>query len=57
MKVIAAVCLVEREEAGGRAALEAALRAGLPAAQSPPFLRLFTANDVRAAHIRQLSQV
>jgi orotate phosphoribosyltransferase len=57
MKVIAAVCLVEREEAQGRAALEAALQAGLPAAQSPPFLRLYTANDVRAAHIRQLSQV
>ena len=48
MKVIAAVCLVEREEAGGRAALEAAC-------QGAPFLRLYTANDVRAAHIRQLS--
>jgi orotate phosphoribosyltransferase len=48
MKVIAAVCLVEREEAGGRATLEAAC-------QDAPFLRLYTANDVRAAHIRQLS--
>jgi orotate phosphoribosyltransferase len=48
MKVIAAVCLVEREEAAGRAALEAAC-------QGAPFLSLFTANDVRAAHIRQLS--
>jgi len=47
MKVIAAVCLVEREEAGGRAALEAAC-------QGAPFLRLYTANDVRAAHVRQL---
>jgi orotate phosphoribosyltransferase len=47
MRVIAAVCLVEREEAGGRAALEAAC-------QSAPFLRLYTANDVRAAHVRQL---
>jgi orotate phosphoribosyltransferase len=46
MKVIAAVCLVEREEANGRPALEAAC-------QGAPFLRLFTANDVRAAHVRQ----
>lgn len=46
MKVIAAVCLVEREEAKGRAALEAAC-------EGAPFLRLYTANDVRAAHIRQ----
>lgn len=44
MQVIAAVCLVEREEAKGRAALAAAC-------QGAPFLRLFTANDVRAAHI------
>src|ERR1700691_3440711 len=48
MRVIAAICLVERQEAGGRAALEAAC-------QGAPFLRLFTANDVCAAHIRQLS--
>jgi len=48
MKVIAAGCLVEREEAAGRAALEAACHGA-------PFLSLFTANDVRAAHIRQLS--
>lgn len=46
MNVIAAICLVEREEAGGRAALEAAC-------QGAPFLRLYTANDVRAAHVRQ----
>jgi orotate phosphoribosyltransferase len=46
MNVIAAICLVEREEAGGRAALEAAC-------QGAPFVRLYTANDVRAAHIRQ----
>jgi len=58
MKVIAAVCLVEREEAQGRAALEAALNAGEPGSRkehAPPFLRLYTANDVRAAHVRQLS--
>ncbi|HEV2280357.1 MAG TPA: orotate phosphoribosyltransferase [Acidobacteriaceae bacterium] len=46
MRVIAAVCLVEREEANGRPALEAA-------GQGAPFIRLYTANDVRAAHIRQ----
>jgi orotate phosphoribosyltransferase len=46
MTVIAAICLVEREEAGGRAALEAAC-------QGAPFLRLYTANEVRASHIRQ----
>ena len=43
---IAAICLVEREEANGRPALEAAC-------QGAPFIRLYTANDVRAAHIRQ----
>lgn len=46
MKVAAVVCIVEREEANGRPAVEAA-------AQGAPFLRLFTANDVRAEHIRQ----
>jgi orotate phosphoribosyltransferase len=47
MHVIAAICLVEREEAGGRSALEAACHGA-------PFIRLYTANDVRASHIRQL---
>ena len=47
MVVAAVVCIVEREEANGRPAVEAA-------AQGAPFLRLFTANDVRAEHIRQL---
>jgi orotate phosphoribosyltransferase len=46
MIVAAVVCIVEREEANGRPAVEAA-------AQGAPFLRLFTANDVRAEHIRQ----
>jgi orotate phosphoribosyltransferase len=46
MRVIAAICLVEREEANGRPALEAAC-------QGAPFIRLYTANDVRAAHIRR----
>ena len=46
MVVAAVVCIVEREEANGRPAVEAA-------AAGAPFLRLFTANDVRAEHIRQ----
>lgn len=48
MKVIAAICLVEREEAKGRAALE-------KACGDAPFLRLFTANDVRGEHVRHLA--
>lgn len=47
MNVIAALCLVEREEANGRPAVEAAC-------QGAPFLSLFTANEVRAAHVAQL---
>jgi orotate phosphoribosyltransferase len=43
--VVGAICLVEREEAQGRPEVEAAAR---PA----PFVSLFTANDVRAAHTR-----
>jgi orotate phosphoribosyltransferase len=46
MKVVAVVCIVEREEANGRPAVEAA-------AQNAPFLRLFSANEVRAEHIHQ----
>jgi orotate phosphoribosyltransferase len=42
------VCLVEREEANGRPAVEAA-------AQGAPFLSLFTAAEVRAEHLKQLS--
>ena len=45
MIVAAVVCIVEREEANGRPAVEAA-------AAGAPFLRLFTASDVRAEHIR-----
>ena len=48
MTVAAVVCIVEREEANGRPAVEAAAR-------DAPFLRLFTANEVRAEHIRQLA--
>ena len=47
MTVVAVVCIVERQEAGGRPAVEAA-------AADAPFLRLFTANEVRAEHVRQL---
>ena len=48
MIVAAVVCIVEREEAAGRPAVEAA-------AKTAPFLRLFTANEVRAEHVKQLS--
>ncbi|WP_263357471.1 orotate phosphoribosyltransferase [Acidicapsa ligni] len=48
MVVAAVVCLVERQEAGGRPAVEAA-------AGDAPFLALFTANDVRAEHIKTAS--
>lgn len=46
MTVAAVVCIVEREEANGRPAVEAA-------AKDAPFLRLFSANQVRAEHVRQ----
>jgi orotate phosphoribosyltransferase len=46
MQVVAVVCIVEREEANGRPAVEAA-------AKGAPFLRLYTANDVRAEHVKQ----
>jgi orotate phosphoribosyltransferase len=48
MVVAAVVCIVERQEANGRPAVEAA-------AAGAPFLSLFTANDVRAEHVKQLS--
>ena len=47
MIVAAVVCLVERQEANGRPAVEAA-------AGDAPFFALFTASDVRAEHVRQL---
>jgi orotate phosphoribosyltransferase len=47
MIVAAVVCIVEREEANGRPIVEAA-------AEAAPFLRLFSANDVRAEHIKSL---
>jgi len=48
MIVAAVVSIVEREEAQGRPAVEAA-------AKPAPFLRLFTANEVRAEHVKQLA--
>lgn len=47
MIVAAVVCIVEREEAHGRPAVEAS-------AGGSPFLRLFTATQVRAEHVQQL---
>jgi orotate phosphoribosyltransferase len=62
MNVVAVVCIVEREEAAGRPAVEAAANARpmsdasfWQAQKHVPFLRLFTANDVRAEHVKQLS--
>jgi orotate phosphoribosyltransferase len=50
MTVAAVVCIVEREEAHGRPAVETA-------AQGAPFLRLFTATQVRTEHVRQLELI
>src|SRR5450631_2880218 len=47
MTVAAVVCIVEREEANGRPAVESA-------AGGCPFLSLFTAKQVRAEHVSQL---
>jgi orotate phosphoribosyltransferase len=44
-EIVGVMCLVEREEAGGRPNVE-------KAASPAPFVSLFTANDVRAAHIK-----
>ena len=43
--ISAVLCLVERQEAGGRANVE-------KAASPAPFIALFTANDVRAEHVK-----
>jgi orotate phosphoribosyltransferase len=47
MRVVGVVCLVERTEAHGRPAVEAA-------ANGAPFLSLFTADDVRAEHVKHM---
>jgi orotate phosphoribosyltransferase len=46
MVIVAVVCIVERQEANGRLAVESA-------AGGAPFLALFTANDVRTEHVKQ----
>src|SRR5271155_1107637 len=46
-QVVGAMCLVEREEAKGRPSVE---KAATPA----PFVSIFTARDVRAAHVAQM---
>ncbi|MGC9157930.1 MAG: orotate phosphoribosyltransferase [Terracidiphilus sp.] len=46
MTIAAVVCIVERQEANGRPAVETA-------AAGAPFLSLFTADEVRAEHLRQ----
>jgi orotate phosphoribosyltransferase len=45
-EIVGVLCLVERQEAGGRPNVE---RAAAPA----PFVALFTANDVRAEHLKK----
>jgi orotate phosphoribosyltransferase len=45
-EIAGVMCLVEREEANGRPSVE---KAAAPA----PFVSIFTANDVRAEHLRQ----
>jgi orotate phosphoribosyltransferase len=47
--VVGVICLVEREEANGRANVE---KAAAPA----PFVCIFTAEDVRAEHLHQRDQ-
>ncbi|HYY68688.1 MAG TPA: orotate phosphoribosyltransferase [Terriglobales bacterium] len=47
MKVIGVLCLVEREDAGGRAKVE-------QVAHPAPFAAIFKASEVRAEHERQL---
>jgi len=46
MKVVGVLCLVEREEAGGRANVE---RAAHPA----PFVAIYKASEIRTEHLRQ----
>ncbi len=45
-EIVGVMCLVEREEAGGRGNVE-------KAASPSPFVSLFTANDVRREHIKR----
>ena len=45
--VTGVLCLVERQEAGGRRNVE-------ETSEPAPFVALFTANDVRTAHVKLL---
>lgn len=49
MKVVGVFCLVDREQ-GGRLAIERAL-AEIPADEDIPFVSVYTARDVRRAHV------
>ena len=49
-EIVGAMCLVEREEAKGRANVE---KAAAPA----PFVSIFTANDVRGEHVARVVQI
>lgn len=49
MKVVGVFCMVDREQ-GGRLTIEQAL-AEIPSDDDIPFLSVFTANDVRRAHM------
>jgi orotate phosphoribosyltransferase len=48
-EVVAAMCLVEREEAGGRRSVE-------KAASPAPFVSIFRASDVRREHVLQTDE-
>jgi orotate phosphoribosyltransferase len=49
MKVVGVLCLVDREQ-GGRLQIERAL-AEIPSDEDVPFVAVFTASDVRKAHV------
>ena len=49
-EIVGVMCLVEREEAGGRESVE---KAAAPA----PFVALFTANDVKKEHLAGLAEL
>ena len=48
-EIVGVMCLVEREEAGGRASVE-------KAAAAAPFVAVFTANEVRREHVARSTQ-
>jgi orotate phosphoribosyltransferase len=48
-EIVGVMCLVEREESGGRFAVEKAVGGGVP------FVSIYTATEVRAEHVRHLA--